>query len=184
MNKQIKLDNGNILYINKDEGYSGYEVIIGEKDFTNRKVLELSIWDDMAFTAITGDNTDYIEFVFDVNHPLYFCIRKLLGDNELLTIDDDNTNNKLEKYMIIKKEKEVYKFCFKNKNKENRFYIFIKNIGPDCRSKIADYSIKFRLVDFFRDVENILLEEFHQITFDEYMETLNYIQDKNLVLKK
>lgn len=182
MDKQINLDNGNILYINKDEGYCGYEVTIGEKDFNNRKVLELSIWDDMAFTAITGDNTDYIEFVFDVNHPIYFCIRKLLGDNEFLTVDDDNTNNKLEKYMIIKKEKDVYKFCFKNKNKENRFYIFIKNIGPDCRSKISDYSIKFRLVDFFRDIENILLEEFHQVTFDEINEIYNI--KSPLILKK
>ena len=56
-----------------------------------------------------------------------------------------------------------FKIRFTNQNfcKEeflyNRFNVFIKNIGPDSRSKIRNYSTKLRIVDFLRDIENTLI---------------------------
>ena len=75
----------------------------------------------------------------------------------------------------IKKDEDLYKFIFINNLENNeyqsqKFRVFIKNIGPDCRSKINDVSIKYRIVDFFKEVEEALLEDYHQITFEEYIE--------------
>ena len=52
----------------------------------------------------------------------------------------------------------------------DKFHVFIKNIGPDPRSKIdLNYKdTKKRLSIFFNEVIDILTEEYHQITLEEY----------------
>ena len=99
----------------------------------------------------------------------------MLGKDNELIIDDDDTYQRLKRYLIIKKVNDIYKIIFinnleKNDYESNKFRVFIKNIGPDCRSKIIDFSIKKRIVDFFKEVEETLLEDYHQITFEEYIE--------------
>ena len=74
-----------------------------------------------------------------------------------------NGNNKI---IITFHDEDIEKPLFE------RFTIFIKNIGPDSRSKIDDFNIKYRLVKFFREAEEILTNEFHQYSLDECFELL------------
>ena len=192
MKKKIILDDGNVIVINITEGYCG-PVVSVSKGFINNdlvtKTINFCIWDDISFLAYTEDNkVDFVEFEFDIDDPLYFCINRLLGKNERLIIDDDLTADKLKKYVLIENCHEIFKITFINKLEYtqycfDKFRAFIKNIGPDCRSKITDFSIKLRLVDFFRDIENTLLEEFHQISIEEYIQKNKYEKKKKKSLK-
>lgn len=179
MNKEFRLANNNIINFVISPGYCCDTVSIYEGyilDNMVSKSLEFSIWDDMAFNAYTkDDNVNFVEFDVDINHPLYFCVKELLADDEYLIVDDDNTYEHMQKYMIIERDDYSFKFKFVNNiNKStcsyHKFGVFIKNIGPDARSKMSDFSLKLRLVDFFRNVEKCLREEYHQLTFDECIE--------------
>jgi len=192
MQKKMNLDNGNILLLNINPGHCCNTVTISEGYIQNNnleKEIELSIWDDISFRVYTNDiSQNQIDFVFDINHPLYFCIKKLLGNEEELIIDDDHNSKYLEKYLMIKKEKNVFKFLFINNSSKKflnheKFGVFIKNIGPDPRSKILDFSIKKRIVAFFRECEKILLEDVHQISFDEYMEYKSHNNNCDVKIK-
>ena len=105
------------------------------------------------------------------------------GDKELI-IDDDDTYEDMEKYMTISIDNDIITIKFINKlendNSMERFSVFIKNIGFDLRSKIDcnDLDTKDRLYVFFSEVHKLFMEEFHQITIEEYL--LN----KRLVKKK
>ena len=95
----------------------------------------------------------------------------------------------MNKYLVIKRELNCIKIIFYNKTKtrinHDKFGVFIKNIGSDPRSKIEDFNKKLRIVRFFRDLEKRLLEENHQITYDEYIETKRIEElEKKKVLKK
>ena len=189
----MKLDNGNILLLNISPGYCCNTVSISEGYIQNNnleKEIELSIWDDISFSVYTNDiSENQIDFEFDISHPLYFCIKKLLGNNEMLIIDDDNNSKRLERYLVIKREKNVFKFSFINKSSKKvlnheKFRVFIKNIGPDSRSKILDFSTKKRIVDFFWESEKILLENIHQISFDEYIEIKKQNKKDDVKIKK
>ena len=108
---------------------------------------------------------------------LYFCLNRLLGSDKSFIIDDDDTREIMEKYMVIKKDNNIIKVFIINTKiigyDIGKFNVFIKNIGPDPRSKIDDYKTKIRIIEFLRDCERTLLEEYHQITMDEYIETMN-----------
>ena len=56
-----------------------------------------------------------------------------------------------------------------------KFYIFIKNISSDGRSKITclGKDTKERLCFFFKEVYERFEEEYHQTTIDEYLENNN-----------
>lgn len=176
MKKEILLKNGNKTILSIDEGYCTNVVTIVKYYLEENclvKSINLSIWDDMAFSGYTknlGDNL--IEYEFDINDPIYFSLNNLLGEDEKLIIDDDNTGEKSKKYMIILKENHIIKIVFINKVNNYKMYdkfsVFIKNIGPDARSKINDFNLKLRLIDFFRDCELRLKE--YQLTLDECIE--------------
>lgn len=179
MEKRIKLDNGNEIILARTPGYccdtiSIYEGYLKEDDL--EKQIELHIWDDISFNAYTKDRgIRTIDFDIDINHPLYFCIKHLLNEDNELIIDDDNAYESLKRYLLIRKEEDIYKFIFVNnlekiEYRPESFRVFIKNIGSDCRSKISDVYVKYRIVDFFREVEKTLLEENHQIILEEYLE--------------
>lgn len=182
MDKRFTLHSGNKLLLNISPGYCCDTVSICEGYIVNKEVsksLELLIWDDMAFNAYTKDgDAKCVEFGIDINHPLYFCVKRLLADDEQLIIDDDGTYEHMQKYMIIGRDDEAFKLKFvTNINvsevARRKFGVFVKNIGPDARSKITDFSIKLRLVDFFRDVTRVLLEEDYQLNFDECLDIYN-----------
>jgi len=176
MRKDIDLEDGNKIIININPGYCTNNVIISKSYFKDNnlvKGIDFSIWDDISIRGFTYEdiNTNILKFEFDFYDPIYFCLNRLLANNKELIIDDDDTYASLKKYMIIKREDKSIKIVFINK-KDKYYGIFIKNIGPDPRSKIEDFNIKIRLIKFFRDMEHVLLEESHQITFDEYIEIL------------
>lgn len=193
MNKEFRMANNNIIKLVVSSGYCCDTVSIYEGYIVDNMVsksLELSIWDDMAFNAYTKDNNlNFVEFGVNINHPLYFCVKELLANDEYLVFDDDNTYEHMQKYMIIERDDDNFKFKFVNNINTNintceyrKFGVFIKNIGPDSRSKISDFSLKLRLVDFFRNVEKCLREEHHQLTFDECAE-LDRQKDKVKILR-
>lgn len=193
MKKKIKIDSDNILNISITDGYTQMVTII--KSYRIEHVIKnirFSIWDDISIKGYTSEHeTSTLEFIFDIGDPLYFCLNRLLNHNLELFIDDDDICSNRKKYMLVRKENYCIKIIFENLlseeeyDMEDKFRIFIKNIGPDARSKIDDYSFKCRIIDFLRDCKTTLLEEYHQITIDEYIETLNYLQDqqKNKIKK-
>lgn len=141
------------------------------------KSINMSIWDDIAFHGYSHDvsNLNNLTFEYDVENSIYFCLDRLLGNDNVLVIDDDDTYESMEKFMLIKREEECITISFinlnSNANTHNKFRAFIKNIAPDPRSKICDNTTKPRLISFFKDCANTLSEEYHQITFREYLES-------------
>ena len=185
MKKKIQLDDNNLLSISIDRGFTETTMITRYFRFGNLiKNLSFSIWDDIAFRGYSSEQTDSLEFIISINDPLYFCFNRLLDSDLELFIDDDDTSFDRKKYILIKKEGYCIKVIFynllfeKDYYPEEKFRVFIKNIGPDPRSKIDDYDFKCRIIRFFRDCKETLLEEYHQITMDEYLEILNYSQDQ------
>lgn len=176
MKKEILLKNGNKIILSIDEGYCTNVVTIVKyylEETRLVKSINLSIWDDISFSGYTKNLDDnLIEYEFDITDPIYFSLNNLLGKNEKLIIDDDNTGEKSKKYMIILKENHIIKIVFINKVNNYKMYdkfsVFIKNIGPDARSKINDFNLKLRLIDFFRDCELRLKE--YQLTLGKCVE--------------
>lgn len=192
MEKEIELDNGNILALKITESYAGNFIRICELCMENNYVKSeyiLSIKDDIEFCAYVDDlKATTTEFELDINHPLYFCFNRFLGDADEFIVDDDRTFGKLEKYVTFKREGKLFKIIFVNntsekKNHDNQFGAFIKNILEDMRSKIIDYETKLRIINFLRDAERVLKEEYHQITFDEYVEVIEQEQDLDSVFR-
>ena len=176
--REIQLFDDSKMIITKSDSYSGYTVNITKCYVKDNTSFSFVIWDDISFRAYSNiDNINEIEFIIDINDPLYFCFKRLLNGDKKFIIDDDETSEILEKYMAIEDVDNNIKIKFVNNLSSEydfyRFYVFIKNIGPDPRSKIDNYKTKIRIIEFLRDCENILLEECHQITMDEYLETIN-----------
>ena len=141
----------------------------------------------MSFQGYTYNQEEQeLEFSFDKNDSIYFCLNRLLTNDKQIIIDDDDTYERMQKYMIIKKEQTAIKIIFVNTKKDDKNYdkhrVFIKNIAPDSRSKIEDFSIKLRLVNFFKDCKQTLLEKEHQIKFDEYLEMLRLYEIENSLI--
>lgn len=174
--REFNLDNSKVI-ITKNDSFCGYTVDIAKYYFKDNTSFTFVIWDDMSFRAFSGaKNINEIEFILDINDPLYFCFKRFLNGDKRFIIDDDETSEIKEKYMVIEEIEDNIKIKFVNNLSGeydfHRFYVFIKNIGPDPRSKIDDYKTKIRIIEFLRDCENTLLEEYHQITMDEYIETV------------
>lgn len=145
------------------------------------QTLYLSVWDDISFRGYTPKNTDFLEFIFDIEDPFYFCFNQfLVDDGELIIYDDDTADaDDRNKYMIIKKENFSIRMIFQNKLPEDqydrweKFRIFIQNIGPDPRSKIDDYDFKCRIINFIRDCQDTI-ENGYQMTIKDYLDILSY----------
>lgn len=201
MRKEVLLKDGNkeIIFIEKGCFSSLTNIAKGYmKDGELVKGINFAISDDMSFHGyyvqekddyLDFEEKNYIEFEFDYNDPLYFCLNRFLGTDELFVLDDDDTRRKMQKFMIIKKDETTIKIEFVNKIKcceHNKYNVFVKNICNDYRSKIKNFETKKRLVKMLREFEKTLLEECHQITIDEYMECLRIdkIKEKQKILKK
>ena len=180
MEKKIKISDNRILSYNTEDGYV-LTNSIREDFFKNgkfEKYYVLSRWDDYEFNAYSAyDNTTRLFYEFDVEHPLYFPFLHLLNNDLELIIDDDNTHELEKKYMKLYKKDDKIVLEFRNKLRDNeksikynRFNIFIKNIGPDCRSKIdCQYKdTKERIWNFFEETIQNITEEYHQFTIEEY----------------
>lgn len=183
MEKRIK-NNGNIVRIVTEQGYCTNNVHITKAFFKDNeldKTITFSIWDDMSFNThihneeLCLDITE-LSFEIDIEDKIYYALNRMLGRSNSLIIDDDDTREELRNYLEFKRTNNKIIITFHDEDIEKplfeRFNIFIKNIGPDYRSKIDDFNIKYRLVRFFREAEEILTNEFHQYSLDEYFELL------------
>ena len=193
--KRIDLGNGIVEEVNfTTDNYCGYHLSIVKtyKGKDNIKTIRLNMWDDFAFTGYSSDNyndnIEVIDFKFDSNDPLYFPLNRLLEYQNPIIIDDDETYGELRKYMEIKKEDDDITITFNDTMIKEEDYdpfekwrVFIKNIAADSRSKIEDDNLKYKLIEFFREVQEIFSSDYHQISIDEYLE-LN--KNKEKVLKK
>lgn len=87
-------------------------------------------------------------------------------------IDDDHTNGVNIKTMKIYRNGSGINIYFKNNEEKpeimEKFYIFIKNIMEDGRSKMItrDDNMKKRLIDFFDGVREEFLEK-DEITWEQ-----------------
>ena len=194
MRKEINLIDGNkeIIIVESAGCMSMTNISKGYmKDGELVKGINFAISDDMSFQGfeyreennyLEFEEKNRLEFEFDYNDPLYFCLNRFLGKDELFVLDDDDTRRRMKKFMIIKRYDDTIKIEFVNKTKccdYNKYNIFIKNIFDDYRSKIKNKETKKRLIKFLRDCEKNLLEEYHQITIDEYVECLRIEDIKN-----
>lgn len=178
--------NNNIIILNISDGYCSKHINI-QKGFLNGKNLEkkvsMSIWDDMSFSAYSPED-DINEIVCEIEKDdlIYFALNRMLGVDDSLIIDDDGTSEELIKYVEFKKDKDKILIIFHDEEDSKgtyseRFNVFIKNVGPDPRSKIEDFNIKYRLHKFFQEAQEILLNEYHQYSLDEYFELFKDINN-------
>ena len=65
-----------------------------------------------------------------------------------------------------------------------RYRAFIKNYGPDVRSKIDCYDAKIRIINLIRSLEALVKDEYYQMTIQEYLERLNYQNDQKIMRLK
>lgn len=161
MIKKIKTNYDRVLVLDiNDEDEYVQNITINEYFISNNKLFKsytLSMWDDFAFNVYVDDvNLSEVEFKFNCNHPLYLPLLNLLNNERELIIDDDLTKEYIKKYISINiKDNTIYlKFnnkLIKNELYSKKFYIFIKNIMIDGRSKIdRNYlDTKERLCKFF-----------------------------------
>ena len=185
--KKITLSDGSIIKVNLDRDvYCGYFLSIQKGYFIDgvlEKSITFAIWDDFSFEGYSHDKykreVKDISFDFNIDDPLYFLLNRLLMYKNPLIIDDDETYGVLRKYIELKKEEDRITININNKmvndkdyDSIDKWHIFIKNICSDPRSKIEDFNIKYNLVKFFREVEELFFEEYHQISMDEYLETI------------
>lgn len=178
--KRIDIDKNRILIYRISEGYIKPVFTISEGFIENgvvKKIYNLCQWDDYGLNGWTSDDNDInkLSFEFDINHPLYLPFLHLLNYDEKLIIDDDDTVLDNKKYMIIYRTDDKIFMEFLNNLDDNtykdKFYVFIKNIGPDGRSKIdcLNKDTKTRLFDFFNEVYEVLTNDSHQISVEEYL---------------
>jgi len=179
MKKEVVLKNGNKIVVSNTEGYCTDIINIYkyyQEDNNLIKWIQLTIWDDISFKGnyFKEKDAQRLEFEFEMNEQLYFCLNRLLDGEKEITIDDDDTYEEMQRYMVIKKEDYIIKIIFVNIKEETRSFdkykVFIKNICHDSRSKLDNIEIKKRIVRFFKESLIELTEDSHQITLDEYIE--------------
>lgn len=179
--KRIKVGN-NYIILDVSPGYCTEVIKIDKYFFKNEdldKTITFSIWDDMQFQG--WDSSDScaetkIDFKINVEDKIYFALNRLLGTDDTLLIDDDETYKNWQNYLDISRKDSHILVSIHDNSKDrpiyDRFKVFIKNIAPDGRSKIEDFNVKYRLHKFFMEAKEILVNENHQYTFDEYFEIL------------
>ena len=178
--KKIKIDENRILQYDTCDGYVMMHTIREYflKDGRLDREYNLSRWDDYMFYGRDKETQNStLTFSFDVDHPLYFPLFHLLKGEDELIIDDDDCWDEKKRYMRIYIKDMMIYLEFHNsiwnddESRRDKYRVFIKNIGPDNRSKIDTcYSdVKKRLTTFFEEMIEVITEEWHQISIEEYM---------------
>ena len=180
--KRIQIADNRILIYSVTKGYAKPTFTIREGIAENGvlKTYSLSQWDDYGLNGWIENDEDIskISFEFDNLHPLYIPLFHLLNYDEELIIDDDDTRDDNQKYMSIYKNDNKIIIDFVDNLEQNnhincteKFHVFIKNILRDGRSKIdqQEKDTKKRLFIFFNEVNKVIMNEYHQISIEEYL---------------
>lgn len=179
MEKQFNLRNGSLLIQIDSNGYVPFTSI--KRAYSDnsglKKIITFSIWDDIQFDAYTKNNANELFFEFEKDDPLYPELVILLDEEKKIVIDDDNTPSELGKFMSIEKVNNNIVIHFVGNAdcelNHQKFSVFIKNVGPDARSKIQRSDLKIRLMEFFRSCEYSLLNGEHQFQTKQKSKTKN-----------
>lgn len=186
MEKEVKLLDGNTVCLDIDDSYCGHTFRITKRYFKNGEYVKdfcLAMWDDYGFDAWVDDietlqKATSLYYLIPSYDPLYLCFLEFLGNLNEIIIDSDDVNELNKKTLTIrKKENDIIELIFENLLENisacDKFNIFIKNVGFDLRSKIDCFNLdtKERLYKFFENARATLLEEYHQVTIDEYLLT-------------
>lgn len=165
MKHEIILEDGKILVEKDLNGYVPYisiKRLYTENDFL-KKMLMFSMWDDFEFNAFSKEKISKLEFCFDENDPFYNCLNCLLDKDHDIVIDDDSTFQCWKKYILLQRVESKIRILFVGdydcEFNSQKFKIFVKNIGPDARSKLQDDNLKLKLIDFFTNSLYHLMEE-------------------------
>lgn len=184
--KKIILSDGGIIEYIFIPTYLGCEATISIiRSFLKEgivKTIKFFKGQDISLIGtITGEETEILEFSFDINDPFYSCFLQFLGRDKEFIIEDDETAGLRNKFLEIKKEDYCIKFVFHNYIYDDmhddhwgKYRTFIKNYGPDPRGKIDNYDDKIRIINLFRNLEALVKDEYYQMTIQEYLERLNY----------
>ena len=172
--KTIKMKNGNIIIYKESPGSLIKSRIIQVSYFKQENLIKtiiLAMGDDYGFEGHLEDTTveeirktSEIEFDFTPEDILYKHLESLLGQDNILIIQDDETYGENKKTIQIDKRDKTITISFKNKLQHNKlddkFRVFIKNILYDNRSKTDSFQIdtKYRLAQFFTNVRNEFLQ--------------------------
>lgn len=136
--------------------------------FNRERILTLSQWDDYGFEGYfhSKEEKNNLEFLIGRDNVLYELFIKFLGEERLIVIDDEETPGENNNVMIVMNADagiEVRFITSPNikRNNPDLFYVFIKNIGADSRSKITcrEYDTKERLFDLFEGFRALLNPE-------------------------
>lgn len=178
--RERKIENDRIISYSIDNYYPhthAIKEIFLDKNENVMKNYRLLRWDDYAFVGFSNDGNEInkLSFEFNKDHPFYIPLLHLINYDEELIIDDDDTEEMNEKYLLIRRQEDKIIMDFINNLNDNKllsekFRVFIKNIGFDCRSKIDchDNDIKTRLFLFYKEVYERLYNDYHQMTIEEY----------------
>lgn len=173
--KTKRVNKNRTISYNVSNGYVPMQTIKEDifEDGEFKKNYRLNRWDDYGFVGWSNDKKDInkLSFEFDKDHPLYIPLLHLINFDEEILIDDDDTYEINKKYLLIHKEEDKIIMDFINKLSTEleyeKFRVFIKNVGIDCRSKI-DVDTKDRLYCFFKESYEELTNTYHQETIEEY----------------
>lgn len=190
--KRNKLYDGSILVYSVTEGFTTSIGITRAFKIGNIiKKITIDHSDDMVIKGyINESNEEILNFDINIDDPFYSCFLQFLGEDQEFIIEDDDTNGFRNKYLMVKKKDYNIKVIFHNYEfakdyDPEKFRIFIKNYGPDPRSKIENYDDKVRIIKLFRNLESIASDEYYQMTILEYLDRLNYQNKQNqMELKK
>lgn len=176
--KKEMIVNDTRTIIRRYNGYCTGEIVIAKGYYEEGqlvKTINLSLWDDICFTGWSNDKqAKRIDFDFEVDDPLYPCIEKMLSGEDVLAIDDDDTMQLMDRFMLVRKTNDRITISLLNKKDnvvltQERFRVFIKNIKPDCRSKADRNSgnVKTRILDFFAETEKMYLRDREEIVLSK-----------------
>lgn len=196
--KSIPIQENRVLVYRISAGTFIKTYTITEGFLENRNVLKtysLSKWDDYGLNGLSFEDEEvhHLSFEFDMNHPLFFPFFHLLNYDEELIIDDDDTRDEYKRYLRVHRDKDRIFMDFIDEVEDSsyfseRFHIFIKNILYDGRSKIdqKQKDTKLRLSAFFKEAHQVLTEECHQISIEEWMVRKHLGEEQHLkrVFKK
>ena len=159
-------DNSNIRYIEEKENgkryHKGY-IISGEESF-------------IIYGYTNNINCQQLSFSFNVNHPLYFPLLTLLGENDRLVINDFYSKQD-DRYAVIYEDKNKIKLKFINKIK-NSDYRERFSINITANNLVLN-SMPTRLNTFLDNVKDNLFSDYHQITIEEYISRKRTINKSN-----
>ena len=175
MEKKLNINSNRKLIFSREPSYGTYLDEVEEGFSKNSKLdkgYSLSRWDDYAFVGYSSSRHHCVDFSFDVDHVLYFPLLHLLGDDDELIVDDDDSLELNRRYMRIYKDDDLIKMEFNDDfdDEIKKFNVFVKSINYDGRSKIDCFKLdtKERLAKFFDEAIENIIEDDHQVTMEEY----------------